>query len=225
METPQSPVNAVPQLGSLSSSTQLRLRSALRSTGRIYLDSSAEEVALHSLSVESQNQTEKEVADWCAVIEGFVSEIGTEKPLNKTRSLFKYYFDRMGLSVAQEFTNSIMDGDVVEVFGTDGRRLFFNPELFDYSSYPPDVMFSAPFWRLYRRDAAITELIQMHAMKVFTGQITTPFKPDIPVHVVTETESLHRYSSEVEIKLFAPIYLGRGIVGGAALEKFRLLLS
>lgn len=199
-----------------------RLKSVLKSTGRIYLNPLPKQEAFSPADANERALGIREIHNWCSIIEEFVAQ-GLDTA--KTKNLFRYYFDRLGLYVDPSFTELIRDGDVVEIYSMDFKRLFFNPELFDYSSYAPDEMFSAPFWKLYDRDEAITLKIQELVHLFISGEKKAPFVPDIPRHLVTEIKSEKQYSCEVDIKVLAPVYLGRALVGAAAIEKLKLVLS
>ncbi len=228
MESPFKLTNSSPS-DITTISAALRLRQVLRRLGRIYLEPQAEEVSFANTLSDLVPDYLKQTHDWCSLMEAYLSVESSIAPStnssNKTRGLFRFYLDRLGLNVSPHFTDAITEGDVVEVFGTDGKRVFFNPELFEYSSYPPDVMFSAPFWALYHREESISNLVLENAVRIFSGQVNAPFDPHIPTHIVSEAHSLYRYSSRVEIKLLAPVYLGKGLVGAVALERLKLISS
>lgn len=200
-----------------------RLKSVLKSTGRIYLNPpQKQEAALSATEANERDLGVKEIHNWCSLIEEFVAQ-GLDTA--KTKNLFRYYFDKLGLYIDPSFTELIRDGDIVEIYSMDFKRLFFNPELFDYSSYAPDEMFSAPFWKLYHREEAITLKIQELVRLFILGEKKAPFVPNIPKHLVTEIKSEKQYSCEVDIKVLAPVYLGRALVGAAAIERLKLVLS
>lgn len=196
-----------------------RLRDALKAWGRIYL--SPVTVPPNATPAQQARATE-DINQWCTVMEGFVREGG--KPA-RTRDLFRYYLSLLGLNIDQSFLDAIKDGDVVEIFRDDATRLFFNPELFDYSSYTPEEMFTIPCPELYRRDEAISEKIYMQGYALFKGAAHGPIDPQVPAHIVSETLSERRYSCEINLKLLAPVRLGYGVVAVAALERFKLLLT
>jgi hypothetical protein len=197
----------------------IRLRETLKLCGKIYLNP----IRIPTLeSVAQQNQATEDINQWCTVMEGFIREGG--KPA-RTKDLFRYYLSLLGLNVDKSFVETIVDGDVVEILRTDATRMFFTPELFDYSSYTPEEMFTIPCPQLYRRDEAISQQLYLHGYRMVTGETKEPFRPELPPHVVTETLSERKYSSEIDLKLLAPVRLGHGVVAVAALEKFRLLLS
>lgn len=176
--------------------------------------------SFYDLTDLEKNEKIKAIEDWCELILGYIEEGNN---ITSTKSLVRYYLHQLGARVADSFLNSITDGDVVEIFDHQSRRLFFNPELFEYSSYSPDEMFSAQWWKLYSRDTDITEKIMKNALHIYQEQVTEPFIPNIPKHIVSETSSVNKYQSEVELKLLAPVYLGSKLMGAVALERLKLL--
>ena len=202
--------------------TQLRLQKVLMDTGRLYLDKNLGLKRFSTLTPAQQQVSLKEINSWCEVVEEYLS-IGGQPA--KTKDLSRYYFAKLGFHIDRSFLETIQDGDIVEVYGMDLKRLFFNPELFDYSSYAPDEMFTSSMWELYRRDVKITESVGAFAHQLLSGAVSIPTDPLIPKHIVSEIASERRYSSEVDIKLCTPVYLGRARVGFAVRERFRLVLS
>lgn len=173
-------------------------------------------------STEQETRAIQDINHWCTVMEGFIREGG--RPA-RTKDLFRYYLSLMGLHIDASFIDAIVDGDVVEILQTDATRMFFNPELFDFSSYTPEEMFTIPCPQLYRRDESISQQLYLEGYKMVRGEQTAPFHPDVPPHVVTETLSERKYSCEIDIRMMAPVKQGHNVVAVAALEKFRLLLS
>lgn len=163
-----------------------------------------------------------DINQWCTVMEKFLRDGGNP---THTKDLFRYYLSLMGLNMDSSFLGTIVDGDVVEIFRGDATRMFFNPELFDFSSYTPEEMFTIPCPDLYHRDSAISELIYVQGYGILNGDVTTPMDPRVPIHVVSETLSERRYSCEIDLKLLAPVRLGHAVVAVAALERFKLLLT
>lgn len=201
------------------SNALFRLRETLKDCGRIYLSPT------QLPEITSHYQESRAIADinqWCTIMEGFIREGG--RPA-RTKDLFRYYLSLLGLNMDSSFLDAIVDGDVVEILRPDATRMFFNPELFDYSSYTPEEMFSIPALELYYRDPSISEQIYAQAYSLLDGEIKGPMDPKVPSHVVSETRSERRYSCEIDLKLLAPVRLGRGVVAVAALERFKLLLS
>jgi hypothetical protein len=200
-------------------SARALLREALKATGRVYL-SQREDDYFFQIPVEAQQVVLEGIVNWSNTVLEFVAQGGNHR---NTKNLVRYYLSRMSLVAPIGFLDEIQDGEIVEIYGDDSKRLFFNPELFDYSSYSPDVMFSNQWWDLYQRDSAVSLKIHEYAMEIFVGRITNPFKPDLPICEVKETKSLGRYTSQIEMKCMSPVKVGDRVVGIACLEKLKLL--
>ncbi|WP_413587498.1 hypothetical protein [Bdellovibrio sp. HCB274] len=198
---------------------RMLLREALKATGRVYLSSRFDDHFFTLSNIEQLNLLQS-LESWSKFILEFVASGGNHK---KTRDVLRYYLSRLNFTAPDSFLNQIQDGDVVEIYGSDSRRLFANPELFDFSSYAPDVMFSGQWWNLYERDPMISQKLQEIGYETFMGLNKTTVQPDIPVHTVKELRSQGRYTSEVQIRAVAPITIGTTVVAVAALETFRLL--
>ncbi|UYL08202.1 hypothetical protein B9G69_014210 [Bdellovibrio sp. SKB1291214] len=195
------------------------LREALKATGRVYL-SHREDDHFFQLPHQAQQVVVDGILNWSNTILEFVAQGGDHK---NTKNLVRYYLSRMSLIAPLGFIDEIQNGDIVEIYGDDSKRLFFNPELFDYSSYAPDVMFSQQWWDLYHRDGAVSLKIHEYAIDMFVGRITAPFKPDLPICDVKETKSKGLYTSRIEMKCMSPVKVGEKVVGVACLEKLTLL--
>ncbi|MEK2687604.1 hypothetical protein [Bdellovibrio sp. GT3] len=217
----KSAVNEIPfaNISEQYTEARLLLREALKATGRVYLSSRFDD-HFFTLSNKEQLDLLQDLERWSKLILEFVASGGNHK---KTKDIFRYYLSRLNFSAPESFINQIQDGDVVEIFGSDNRRLFANPELFDFSSYAPDVMFSGQWWNLYERDSVISDKLQEIGYETFMGLNKTTLKPNIPTHTVKEIRSQGRYVSEVQIRAVAPITIGTTVVAVAALETFRLL--
>lgn len=195
------------------------LRDALKATGRVYL-SQREDDHFFQIPLEAQQAVIEGINNWSNTVMEFVAQGGDHR---NTRNLVRYYLSRMSLLAPLGFTDEVQDGDIVEIYGDDAKRLFFNPELFDYSSYAPDVMFSNQWWDLYHRDSAVSLKIHEYCIDIFVGRRANPFVPDLPTCDVSEIKSKGRYTSRMEMKCMAPVKVGEKIVGVACLERLTLL--
>jgi hypothetical protein len=210
-----------PSITEQYAAARLLLRDALKATGRVYLSYRFDD-HFFSLSENEKLSLLDGIRRWSHLMLEYVAHAGNSK---NTKNLVRYYLSRLNVSVPTDFIDQIQDGDIVEIYGSDSKRLFFNPELFDYSSYAPDVMFSKQWWNLYERDVEISEKIQKMAYMTFMGLNKNPFRPDLPVHTVKEIRSQGRYESDVEIKAMSPVNAGDTIIGVAALERFTMLTA
>ncbi|MGZ3772962.1 MAG: hypothetical protein ACXVCY_04250 [Pseudobdellovibrionaceae bacterium] len=197
------------------------LRAALMLCERLHLVGRPyDEASFAQLSDTEKGITLEAMDTWSKVISSYVKKGGNVK---KSKDLIRYYLMSLGFRAPTEFIDSIQDGDIVEIYDSEGKRIFFNPDLFDYSSYAADEMFSSQWWNLYSKDQDVANTINKFAFNIFIGNITSAINPGIPKHVVSESKSELKYSAEIEIKLLSPIYFGPQIVGAAALERFKLL--
>lgn len=210
-----------PSMTDQYAAARLLLRDALKATGRVYLSYRFDDHFFSLSEVEKLSLLDG-IRRWSNLMMDFIAHNGNPK---NTKDLVRYYLSRLNVSVPPAFIEQIQDGDIVEIYGSDSKRLFFNPELFDYSSYAPDVMFSKQWWNLYDRDTGISAKIQKMAYSTFMGLNKHPFRPGLPVHKVKEIRSQGRYESDVEIKLMSPVNAGDTIVGVAALERFTMLTA
>ncbi|WP_413557283.1 hypothetical protein [Bdellovibrio sp. HCB209] len=195
------------------------LREALKATGRVYLSHRTDD-HFYQLSDQEQLDVIKGIGNWANTVLEFVASGGDHR---NTKNLVRYYLARMSLLTPMGFIDNIVDGDIVEIYGDDAKRLFFNPELFDYSSYAPDVMFSNQWWNLYQRDGDISQKIHDYCIDIFVGRKADPFVPDLPVCEVTEIKSRGRYTSSMMMKSMSPVKVGDKVVGVACLERLKLL--
>lgn len=194
-----------------------QLRQALKTTGRMYFPAQA---LIDTFADEDLAEVHRSIAQWSMFVNTYYEE---NKGSSSTKGLFRYYMYELGLTAPNDFTEGILDGDIIEVYKATGTRIFFNPELFDYSSYNPEDMFSTKWWHLYGREQHITDQLMQISRSVFSLEHKTPFNPKIPKHVVWELQSSKQYASEIELKSVSPIYMGGSVVAVAVREKFKLL--
>lgn len=200
-------------------SARALLREALKATGRVYL-SQREDDHFFQIPLDAQQAVIEGIVQWSNTVLEFMAQGGDHR---NTKNLVRYYLSRMSLLTPLGFTDEIQDGDIVEIYGDDAKRLFFNPELFDYSSYAPDVMFSNQWWDLYHRDSDVSLKIHEYCIDIFVGRRANPFVPDLPTCDVSEIKSKGRYTSRMEMKCMAPVKVGERVVGVACLERLTLL--
>lgn len=195
------------------------LKAALKAVGKVYLTPRPEK-HFFSLTRVEQDAVLIGMHNWADVILGYIEKGGSPK---NTRNITRYYLNKLGVQVPQDFIAEIQDGDIVEIYGSDAKRLFFNPEVFDFSSYPSDMMFSCRWWDLYERDTAISCLINEYARSFYTGDLKKSIKPKIPLHTCGEKASDKLLAVQVDLRLLAPVTVGDTIIGVAALETFKML--
>jgi hypothetical protein len=196
------------------------MRNALKGCGKLYLSTRPDQGAFADATESEKHFQIRSINNWADIVSSFVMAGG--QPEN-TKDLIRYYFSRVGLRTPLEFTDQIMSSDVVEIYDCSGKRLFFSPHLFDYSSYSPEQLFSEKFWVLYSRDESITNKIIDYTIGVAKGELKKPFDPDFGKHVVSETRSESRFSVEMHFKKFSPVFYGENVAGIACCSALRLL--
>lgn len=195
---------------------------ALSTCGQIYFRSDKRLNHFQALPPEEKAEVIQCMNEWAQTIIKYTAE---GNYTSSTVDLVRYYSSRLHLILPRDFLEQIRDGDIVEIYKCNSKRIFFTPELFTYSSYNPDEMFSSTWWQLYTRDKDIDAEILRQATAVYSGLKTAPFYPNIPPHVVREINSELLYQAEMEFKSFSPVFLGKKIFGIASLARLRLLVN
>lgn len=196
-----------------------RFRSALAMCGLIYKTPKCSGT-FFGLTDSEKERVLNEITAWSDFIIEFASS-GTY--VSSTKDLFRYFIYKMNISMPGSFVDNICDGDIIELYRSDSTRLFFTPDLFTYSSYDPEEMYTTPWWKLYGRDEDVGHEILKHVNKVCSGEVTEPYKPAIRDHVVYELSSELMFRARMQFKLFSPFYSGGKLLGIASLSRLTLL--
>lgn len=113
---------------------------------------------------------------------------------------------KLGLVPRADLFQTLTKDSVIEIYSDDNVQLFRNINFFKYCSYTLEELHSREWWLLFHRDQSITDLLYAYASKVFKGELSTNFAPEIPLHVVRELESADMLVVEVQFDMMGPLY-------------------
>lgn len=130
---------------------------------------------------------------------------------------------KLGLVPKSDLFMQMTDDHIVEVYSSENIQLFRNLNFFDFCSYSLEELHAIEWWGLFDREAATTQKLFGYAEKIFSGELSENFKPEVEKHILRETNSFDRLSMEYAVELMGPLYNSRRPQALVILESARLL--
>ena len=121
-------------------------------------------------------------------------------------SLIWHALKEFGFRPPSDFFGHLTESSIVEIHSPEGLQLFRSFSFYRYCSYTIEDLYCGSWSTLYERDEEIVPLIFNLAGGVFSGQIQSTVRADVPRHVVRETNSRYRYEVELEFQWLAPLF-------------------
>lgn len=125
---------------------------------------------------------------------------------------------KMNLTPLSDLLNRITAGDIVEIYSCDNIQLFRNLEFFDVCSYSLEELFCVEWYRLFRRDQQITDLLGQKVQELLEYKYPEGIVGPLPEHIVTETFSDEKFQSNFFMKVLAPLYQNKRIAAFICIE-------
>lgn len=130
---------------------------------------------------------------------------------------------KLGYVPTSDLFEKIRDDHVIEVYSADSVQVFRNLNFFEYCSYTFEEIHSLEWFNLFDRPQAITEKIIAATAKLFSGERRDIFDPQVPVHIVRETQSAELLSMEFKVEMLGPLFDNRRPVAIISLETVNLI--
>lgn len=113
---------------------------------------------------------------------------------------------QLGLRPTSDIFGVIGDESVIEIHSPEGTQLFRNFNFFRYCSYSVEELYSRPWHELYERDEGLARIIADAARSVYSGEIRSARRFDLPPHGVREISSPSLNEVRLTMEWIAPLY-------------------
>lgn len=127
------------------------------------------------------------------------------KDLREAKHLLWNMLNRLKYRVTDDILSRIADHQIVEIYNLENIQVFRNLPFFKICSYSIDEIVSLPWWQLYKREDAISQLIFQYASKVLNGETTETVAPEVPLHLLEERDSFGRHKMNVTVEWMSPL--------------------
>lgn len=132
-------------------------------------------------------------------------------------------FRRLGLTPRSDLFSKLTDEHIVEIYSSENVQLFRNFKFFEYCSYTLEELLTIEWWGLFERDPKVTMKLFEYAGRIFAGEITENFVPDLGVHYIRELQSHDKMTMEYNIDLAGPLYQNKRPQAVIVLETARII--
>jgi PAS domain-containing protein len=122
------------------------------------------------------------------------------------RSLIWWAIRDFGLRPPSNLFDTIVQGDILEIYNSEGIQIFRNWAFFEFSGYSIGDIFVYTWDELYLRDKQIIADVTTKVEQLLTGQIKQAILSGVPSHRIIERFSPRRKVMELTMKYFSPLY-------------------
>lgn len=130
---------------------------------------------------------------------------------------------KLGLSPNSDLLERLEDGDIVEIYDSQQVQLFRNLEFFDFCSYTLEELFCLEWWRLFKRDEAISNTILRLVNEIYQRKHPNGVSDPFPPHLVVESLSRDKFNVDFYMKQISPLYRKRRVEGLICIERAALV--
>lgn len=124
----------------------------------------------------------------------------------------------------KDFLAHLRPGHVVEIHTEDGIQIFRNLEYFNYCSYSLEELYCLPWFALFAHQGGNQAEMIEASRKIFSGEIKSTFRFNLPPHLGEEIMSSCRFRCELNLLYGAPLfYKGNVPMASIIIEDIRLL--
>lgn len=117
-----------------------------------------------------------------------------------------YAIRKLGLRPPHDLFERVGPNECFEIYDSNGVQVYRSFNFANYTSYSLEEILTIPWYRLFYRDSSIIEQMQALAGRVFSGEILTPQKIDIPDHYCHETYGTKNEKCVVSFKTISPLF-------------------
>lgn len=202
--------------------TLSRLRELLATRGiNINVPRASSWTHFESLDFATQTKVTERIVNY----HEFLAElIEHEINIDNNSDVLKYFLNKHGLTVDQEFFKTIDDNDVVEVYDLEFTQLYRNFKLLELTDYDILIIESMPWPNLFGRHESITKQIINASMTVL---IPSPgiHKLQIQPHIMQELKTPSKKLFKIQHRYATPLYLKERCVGLACTQSAEHIVS
>lgn len=130
---------------------------------------------------------------------------------------------KLGLSPGSNLLDRIESDDVIEVYNPDQVQIFRNLEFFDICSYTLEELFCIQWWRLFRRDEAVSGSIIKLVEDLYQRKYPDGAASPLPQHTVVECLSREKTNINFFMKFIGPLYKNKQIEAVICIEQAQLV--
>lgn len=120
------------------------------------------------------------------------------------QDLMRYVLKKLGLRVSNDYLDSLVNDDLIEVYNLDHNQIFRNLRFFDVTDYSLLDLLTYEWEVLYERGQAMTEKTMKAIHNAVAGNETVPM--GVEPHPMRECLSESQPIVEVAFKLITPTY-------------------
>jgi hypothetical protein len=143
--------------------------------------------------------------------------------LRNTNAFVWRFFTKTGLIPTSDIMALLNDGEVVEIYDTKNVQLFRNVPFMEVCSYTIEELYCIEWWKLYHRDPKYTQQLFQQVGRLFSGEFTSTYTPDVEEHYLEEIASNDKLKMLYRLNKISPIKLNGEISGYLVIESCKLL--
>ncbi|MBS1969024.1 MAG: hypothetical protein JSU04_01885 [Bdellovibrionales bacterium] len=150
-------------------------------------------------------------------------QVDEGQPLRDSKKFTWRALVKLGLSPQSDFLDRIESGDIVELYNEEQVQLFRNLEFFDICSYTIEELFCIQWWRLFRRDEAVSKSIVQLVSDLFQRKYPNGVSGPLPQHLVVESISRDKFKMDFYMKYIGPLYKNKKVGALICIEQAALV--
>ncbi len=129
---------------------------------------------------------------------------------------------KLGLIPESDFLDRLENDDIIEIYNQDHVQLFRNLEFFDICSYSIEELYCIQWWKLFRREPAISETILNMCTDLYLKKYPSGLVNPLPIHWVEECLSRSRYCMDLQLKFLGPLLTNKKVSALICIERATL---
>ncbi|WII73758.1 hypothetical protein QJS83_07695 [Bdellovibrio sp. 22V] len=116
---------------------------------------------------------------------------------------------KLGLAPKADLFQHLTEEHIFEIYSDENVQLFRNFNFFEFCSYTLEELHSLEWWSLFEREPHVTRQLFDYASRIFSGELTGNFKPNVENHVLRELQSTDRLVMEHRVDWMGPLLKAR----------------
>ncbi len=174
-----------------------------------------------SLDVDEQSKILQALSQRVSICKSAASQGGS---MSDAPTLTWAALKSFGLRPPSDLFNRIQSDSIIEIHSPDGKPIFQSFNYYEFCSYSLEEMYCGHWSTLYTRPDSISSQLIDFATRVYSGALVGIVPLDVPVHVVHETHSIHKFAIELTLQWGAALYpIGSSSAGASiVIDRARL---